>query len=441
MLHPYIIVALALALIILLSFKLKLHPFLSLFVGALFTGILSGQAIESVIAQLISGFGTTLGQIGWIIAFGTLLGVLLEKTKATQIIVGYLLRWIGIRRAGLALNLTGFLVAIPVFCDAAFILLSGINKGLQKRTGLPLSFFATALATGLYAAHVFVPPTPGPLAAAALLDANLGYVLIGGLAMAFPVALVGYFWAKFTHKKQLLQLQSFQASPKAPSARATKVFLPILVPVLLSAFKAVGNYPELTLKQTWGFALLQFLGHPIIALCVGISIAYFSNYTLLQNEKQLPQWISDGLAQAGVIILVTGAGGAFGAVLKGLQIADTLAATSATPLLALTLIFGMAAVLKTAQGSSTVAIVTTAALVAPILATLGLANPLGKVCSVLAIGGGALTVSHINDSYFWVVSQFSEMTPKQALKYYTTATALQGIIALGLLLLGYFLLF
>ena len=188
MLHPYIIVALALALIILLSFKLKLHPFLSLFVGALFTGILSGQAIESVIAQLISGFGTTLGQIGWIIAFGTLLGVLLEKTKATQIIVGYLLRWIGIQRR-LGIKSYVFLVAIPVFCDAAFILLSGINKGCQQEG--PLSF-CYCLSHRTLCGPCFCAP-PGAIGMA-LLDANLGYVLIGGL-LAFPVALVGYFWA------------------------------------------------------------------------------------------------------------------------------------------------------------------------------------------------------------------------------------------------------
>jgi len=423
--------------IVLSTIKAKIHPFLSLFTAALFVGIAAGIPIDQLIDLLSKGFGGTLSKIGFIIALGALIGSFLEKTKGTEVIVAYLLKWFGVKRSVLAMNLTGFIVSIPVFCDSAFVILSSINKTLSKKTKISLGVFAIALATGLFAAHVFVPPTPGPLAAAALLGANLGLLLIWGLIIGFIASLAGYLWAKKWSTKETYQEQKDTEVIEAEDLKLSLgVFIPILLPIVLIGLQSVAVYPTHPFGEEGLFKLINALGNPIIALFIGLIVAYLQS---INKSKEQFQWSIEALKDAGIIILITGAGGAFGTILKELDIASLLNFQSESGIGGLLIAFVFAAILKSAQGSSTVAIVTTSAFVAPLLTAFGLDSEIGKVFAVLAIGSGAMTISHINDSYFWVVSQFSDMDVKTALRSYSLGTLFQGIVSLSFVILIYLL--
>lgn len=430
-----LVVIAAIIFIVFATVKLKIHPFLSLFITALGVGLIAGNSAEEVVILLTEGFGNTLSKIGFIIAFGALIGTLLEKTKGTEIIVAYLLKWFGVKRSALAMNLTGFIVSIPVFCDSAFVILSSINKALSKKTKIGLGVFAVSLATGLFAAHVFVPPTPGPLAAAALLGADLGLVLIFGLIIGLLVSLSGYLWAKYRVNSEINLSEITTDNTTAKELKLTpRVFIPILLPIVLIGLKSIAEYPTHPMGSGVLFSGISALGNPIIALLIGVIVAYLGS---VKDKSEAFSWAVESLKEAGIIILITGAGGAFGTVLKTLDIASLLNFHSSSGLGGLAVAFLFAAILKTAQGSSTVAIVTTAAFIAPLLSAFGLDSQMGKVFSVLAIGAGAMTVSHINDSYFWVVSQFSDMDVKTALRSYTVATLVQGLIAIILVMGAY----
>ena len=424
--------------IIIATVKFKMHPIFSLTIAAIASGFLLGIAPKDIMSTMAEGFGNTLSGIGLVIAFGTVIGIYLEKTGSTQVLANSILKVIGLKRSPLALNLAGFVISIPVYCDSGYIILSSLNKAISKKTGIPTLVFAIALATGLYSAHVFVPPTPGPLAAAAILDADLGMVLIFGLLVAIPVSISGYFWARFIGKS----LQEDDISEKKetkeeiPSTvKPFQAFLPLLVPIILIAMKSVVDYPTHPLGEGVVFSIFNFLGSPVIALLIGVFFAFALGRKVTSEEKK--GWVPEAFKQAGAIVLITGAGGAFGAILRTMDIASIINLESSTGIGGLLIAFVISAVLKTAQGSSTVAIITTSAIIAPLLETFGLVSITDKALAVLAIGAGAMTVSHINDSYFWVVSQFSNMKVKTALRGHTLGTLVQGTVGILMILLLY----
>lgn len=424
--------------IIVATVKFKMHPIFSLTIAAIASGFLLGITPQDIMATMAEGFGKTLSGIGLVIAFGTVIGIYLEKTGSTQVLANSILKLIGLKRSPLAINLAGFVISIPVYCDSGFIILSSINKAISKKTGIPALVFAIALATGLYSAHVFVPPTPGPLAAAAILDADLGMVLVFGLLVAIPVSVSGYFWARFIGKS-LNETETVEVKKEKetiPSAvKPFQAFLPLLVPIVLIAMKSVADYPTHPLGEGWVFKILGFLGSPVIALLIGVFFAFALARKVPAEEKK--GWVPEAFKQAGAIVLITGAGGAFGAILRTMDIASIIDLESSTGIGGLLIAFVIAAVLKTAQGSSTVAIITTSAIIAPLLETFGLISITDKALAVLAVGAGAMTVSHINDSYFWVVSQFSNMNVKTALRGHTMGTLLQGTVGILMILLLY----
>ncbi|MDC6364997.1 MULTISPECIES: GntP family permease [Flavobacteriaceae] len=427
--------------IIVATVKFKMHPIFSLSIASVVSGFLLGLTPEEIMTAIGEGFGKTLSGIGLVIAFGTVIGIYLEKTGSTQVLANSILKLIGLKRSPLAINLAGYVISIPVFCDSGFIILSSLNKAISKRTGIPTLVFAISLATGLYAAHVFVPPTPGPLAAAAILDADLGLVLLLGLAVSIPVSLTGYFWARFIGKS-LEEEEHIQKPVEAEaiesSIKPIQAFLPLLAPIILIALKSIANYPTYPLGKTWVFYVLDFLGNPIIALLIGVLFAFMLGNNTPAKERQ--DWVATAFKQAGAIVLITGAGGAFGAILRTIDIASLISLESNSGVGGLLIAFVIAAVLKTAQGSSTVAIITTSAIIAPLLETFGLLSITDKALAVLAIGAGAMTVSHINDSYFWVVSQFSNINVKTALRGHTLGTLLQGVTGVTIILLLYWIL-
>lgn len=424
--------------------KWKVNPVFTLFLAAIFMGISQGLQPAFVIEKLLEGFGKTIAAIGFVIAFGTVIGVFLEKSGGTDVIAKKVLEKVPLKKSPLAMNLIGFITSIPVFCDSGFVILSSLNKSLSKKTNIPLMVFAVALATGLYATHVFVPPTPGPLAAAAVMKADIGLLMLVGLLLAIPVSLTGYLWAMLIKKKvvvdEALEEPSALNSGVEKSFVANnplwKVLLPLMLPIILIAIKSIINFPSKPLGEGILFQFFDFLGNPVMALLLGVFISVVSIASEEINIENKQQWINHAFKEAGLIILVTGAGGAFGAVLRELNLNEMIDPENGLVKNGLLLSFVLAALLKTAQGSSTVSIITTAAIVGPLLPLFGLETEFEKVLAVLAVGAGAMTVSHVNDSYFWVVTQFSSMNIKTALKSYTVATLLQGLVAISMVMLA-----
>ncbi len=411
--------------IIVLTSKVNLHPFLVLLFAAIIMGLVSRLPLNEIIDAIVNGFGGTLKSIGIVIACGTIIGTFLEKSGGARKMADVVLKMVGEKKSPLAMSITGFIVSIPVFCDSGFVILSSLAHALARRTGISLTILTIALGTGLYTTHVFVPPTPGPLAAAAALDADIGLVILLGLLVSIPVALAGLLWAKFIGRKIDIHpdpVSSTVADTYQPGA--LKTFAPILLPILLISLKSVADFPTAPFGTGFFKNFFDFIGNPIIALLIGVLTAFL----LPQQLKSVSfNWVSDGLKSAGSIILITGAGGAFGSVLKASDIGTVLGQTLAQWPLGIFLPFIIAAALKSAQGSSTVAIITTSAMLAPLLSSMGFVGMADKALVVLAVGAGAMTVSHANDSYFWVVSQFSKLNTANALKSHTLATLVQGV--------------
>jgi len=432
-----IIIFIVIIFIIIAIAKFKIHPFITLILASIIVGFLMGLDGSTILDKINQGFGKTLSSIGIIIGFGAIIGTFLEKSGGTATMAKYILKLIGDKKSPLAMNLTGILVSIPVFCDSGFIILSSLNKALSKKTGISLVVFAVALSTGLYVSHVFVPPTPGPLAAAAALDADLGLVILLGILLAIPTAFVGYLWAVRSGKsldvnqdEELKEVENDVITESKSGVLA--VFLPIIIPILLIALRSIANYPSQPFGDGVFVTISSFLGNPLVALFIGIVFAVQLVDKNTSVKKRLT-WVTSALKEAGVIILITGAGGAFGTVLRSGNLGE-LIGTEFTGLQAgIFLPFILAAILKTAQGSSTVAIITAATIIAPMMDVLGLNTEMSRALAVLAVGAGAMTVSHINDSYFWVVSQFSGMNTKTTLKSHTLATFVQGVTAILIL--------
>lgn len=445
----FFIIALSVIFVVILTAVLKVHPFLSLLFGAFFIGIASGMPLADVVASVNEGFGGLMAGIGLVIVFGTIIGVILEKSGAAYRMAEVVLRFIGEKRPQLAMSIIGFIVSIPVFCDSGFVILSSLKKALAKRAKVAIASMSVALATGLYATHTLVPPTPGPIAAAGNIgaEAYLGTIILIGFVVAVPAVAVGYLWAvKFASKIQVpedteeggLNYEEIVASfGKMPST--FNAFLPILLPIVLIAAGSIAN-----LAGDGGSiaSFLGFLGAPTVALLAGVlaALLLLPDY----SEKTLSGWIGEGLVAAAPILLITGAGGAFGRVIANSGVAELITAMDfgdfATGSLFLLIPFLIAAALKTAQGSSTAALVITSTLVAPLLPTLGIEGAIPLALVVMAIGAGAMTVSHVNDSFFWVVKEFSGMTITDAYKTQTVATLLQGVTTITVTMLLWFLL-
>jgi gluconate:H+ symporter, GntP family len=419
--------------------RLKLHPFIVLLLASYLAGALAGLSVESIAFTISRGFGDIMAYIGIVIVLGTIIGVILEKSNAAIKLAELVMQLVGKRFPGLAMSLIGYIVSIPVFCDSAFIILSSLKKSLVFKTGKPSVALSIALATGLYATHTFVPPTPGPIAAAGNLglEDQLGMVILFGLAVAFLAMFAGYIWASFAGEKYTTTEDSavFTENPaediRLPSA--AKSLLPILVPILLIAVRSIATYPARPLGNGFIHLFFDFAGQPVNALLAGFFLAFLLFPVF--NRGTLTGWIGDGISAAAPILLITGAGGAFGAILKEAQIGETLGNMLAGYKLGIFLPFIVAAAFKTAQGSSTVSLVATSALIAPLLPAIGLDSLYGKVLAVMATGAGAMTISHANDSFFWVVTQFSGMDVKTGYKTHTVASLIQGISAMAFIYL------
>ena len=423
-------ILIGLVLIVVFTSVLKYNTFLSIFVVSLLIA-LGTLPLQDVVPTILTGFGNTMKSIGLIIIFGIILGLILDKTHATKSIAHAILKLTGKKNAGLAVHSTGFITGIPIFCDSGFIVLQGINKSLVESTGKPMVFMASVLAAGLYSVHCLIPPHPGATAAAGIMSANIGQLIMIGLPVAAVAALSGFLWVKFitrndpnTRPIDDPDKKNQNEAIELPSA--FRSLLPIVVPVLLlsgrSAFLllAPGDQGART-------KIISFLGEPIIALMIGILLAV-SLYKKV-NSKELNELFDLSIEKAGTILAITAAGGIFGTVIKATGIGEVAGVYLAATGLGLFVPFLIASFLKTAQGSSTVAIMTTASIISPMLASLNLNGSYGIVLATLAMGAGSMFISHTNDSYFWVITKFSNLELKSTLRVWTTTTAVMGIFA------------
>lgn len=459
---PLIIVfIIAIVVMILAISKFKIHPFFAIMAVSILFGLVAGipltskpatdstAAVTGLADVISSGFSGTFTSIGLVIIFGAFIGIMLEKTGAALKMADCVVKLVGKNHPELAFLLMGWIVSIPVFCDSGFVILNPIRKAIVNRTRHSSVATTVALSLGLYISHCFIPPTPGPIAAANSLyqgfgqETNLLLVMgIGVLASILPL-IASYFFAIYIGKK-------VKARDEADSSEIVKTyeelvasygklpngfmsFAPIIIPIILmgvaSAFAMAGLSVE----------IIKFLGTPIIAIAVGAILAIW----LLAAQKKFKEFYdisNETLKTVGPILFITAAGGVLGKVIANTNmvsfIKDNAIFLSSVGIL---FPFLISAILKTAQGSSTVAITTTAGILAPLMTTLGLATPVLAALTVVAIGAGAMTVSHANDSYFWVVTNFGEMEVQDGYKTQTLGTLIAGLSSIVGVFILYFI--
>jgi len=427
------------ALIIALTFiiigivRWKIHPFFVLLLAAIGYGFITGMGVAEIISSVNTGFGSIMGKIGLIIFFGVAIGTILEKSGGAMVIATRLLKLIGEKSIHLAMMATGYLLSIPVFADSAFIIMNSLNKALSDKAKVSYAGTTAALALGLTATHVMVPPTPGPIAAAGILNAELGSVILWGLIVSMLSLVSCYFFAtKVASKVQIpIKIESSTDALHKPKLRLS--LLCIVIPIVLIVLKSVFDYPQFELTSSPVYSVIAFLGEPVIALLIGVILSLLLPDKLDGKVYSATGWLGDSLLIAAPIILITGAGGIFGAMLQNSGFAELITESFSGMSIGLFFPFLLAACLKTTQGSSTVALITTASIVAPMMPALGLEDPFMTTMTVLAIGAGSTVVSHANDSFFWVLTQLTGMDVKQGNQVHTLGTLIFGVSAIAII--------
>lgn len=436
-------ILLAILWIVLSTSKFKTHPLIALFFAAIYVGVTGGLGFLDSLEVFTAGFGALIGQVGMVIILGSIFGILLDQSRAAISIANFLWNGIGKRFPALSTTFLGSVVGIPVFCDSGFILLNPIGKNLAKTSGFSPLLFSISLAGGLYATHILIPPTPGPLAVAGLMGMGsyLGKVLIIGLAVLIPVILVTAWWAR---KLKFTQVESIENTPDQPTEfyQNTSVFWSvstIVIPLLLITLGNLGQF----FQNESIISALGILGHPIVAISVGMGIGFLKLRNPTDGQFLVKASFEKGILTAAPILVLTGAGAGFGAVLKGLGLEELIQGSllsSENGLFWILIAFCLAAFFKTAQGSSTSAMVISASIFLSIVPASLVVSSTQSALFIAAIGAGAMTVSHANDSYFWIVKEFSGLSVKEALKYYTSLTGLMGLTALLMVLFLHFIL-
>ena len=441
----------AIILMILMISKFKVHPFLALMSISLVLAIVAGIDLSKIPAMIGVGFSGTFKSIGIVIIFGTIIGTVLEKTGAALKLADMVVKLVGQRRPELAMLIMGWVVGIPVFCDSGFVVLNSIREALYKKISASPVAMSVALSGGLYASHVFIPPTPGPIAAAGTLGlgGNLLLVIIMGTVVSVPVLVAVYFFSKSIAKSVTISDKEADATITASYEELLNKFgklpsgflsiAPIIMPII---FMAVGSVIDVLAKQGMldKAALLPkiflFLGNPIIALAIGVIFCVF----LLADAKKMREFdhiTNESLKIAGPILFITAAGGVLGNVITEAGFVKFIEENASTiKAIGIFFPFIISAVLKTAQGSSTVAIITTASIMGAfsdgnsLMYILGFTSEISAALCVMAIASGAMCVSHANDSYFWVVTNFSKMTADQGYRTQTAMTFIMGVVGM-----------
>ncbi len=438
----------AILLLLFLVLKLKIHAFLSLLIVSIVVGIVTGMDFSKIMKSMQDGMGNTLGFVATVVGLGAIFGQMLEASGGAQTIAMSLLKHFGEKRASWALVLTGFIVAIPVFFDVGLIILIPIIYELTKQAKRSILYYAIPLLAGLVVTHAFIPPTPGPVAVAEILDVQLGWIIIMGFIVGIPTAIIaGPVFGRYISGKIKLNAPDYfadapvdQEQEGLPSFRT--IILIILLPLLLIVASSVAEvlFDKGLLQNESVYQIVSLLGHPFTALILSTLLAmYVLGIRRGFKKDELMQLANKALGPAGLIILVTGAGGVFKQILIDSGVGDMLAeqlANSAMP--PIVLAFIIAAVVRVVQGSATVSMITAAGIMAPLIGLFDLGQA-DKALLVLAIAAGSTILSHVNDSGFWLVGKYLGMDEKQTLRSWTVMETIVSLVGFSLvLLLSYF---
>ncbi|PIB34322.1 gluconate transporter [Reichenbachiella sp. 5M10] len=428
-----LLIAVVFGVVVLLSLilRLKVHPFLALLIASIVVGIGAGLAPDLLFEHLVSGIGGTLGFVATIVGLGAIMGAILEKSGGAASLASWMISRSGEDKAPWALMLAGFFVAIPVFFDVAFIILLPMAIAIKNKTQKPLLLYAMPLLAGLAITHAFIPPTPGPVAVADILGADIGWVILFGAIVGLPVAVVSgpilaQYVSRYVRSPEVQHPSSLSHEYVSPQS----VLLIILFPITLVIAQTIVKSSPTLGQHIPGYLadMIIVVGHPFSALILANLLAwYFLGIRKGFTRGQLLDVSSDSFRQAGAIILLTGAGGGFKQILietgAGTMIADSLGGSSLPPVL---FCFVVATIVRVVQGSSTVAMVTAAGFTAPLIPLFGVSE-LEKAVLVIAIASGASMTSHVNDSGFWLVQQYLGLTEKQTFQTWTLMTTIIGL--------------
>lgn len=438
--HLLLVTFLSIGLLLYLVLRVKLHPFLSLLITAMFLGVTSGMPLSKVNTAIQNGLGGTLGFVATVVGIGGIFGQILEASGGTEAIARNLIRRFGKDKAHWSLVIAGFLIAIPVYFDVGFIILVPVVYALAKDTKRSTLFYAIPLLAGLAVTHTFVPPTPGPVAVADMLGADLGWVILIGSLIGLPVAiLAGPVFGSYISKKidvappkhmmEELNNGTEQTECSLPSftAVATIIGMPLLLMVVKSVIELLIKLGYM--QEGIVYDISVFVGHPFTALIIAtLMAAYFLGTRRGFTRKQLLDVSAKALAPAGMIILIIGSGGAFKEMLIQSGVGNVLAeGISATKLPPIVLAFIIAAAVRITLGSATVSMITAAGIIGPILEAYTLSE-IHLALIVISIASGATILSHVNDSGFWLVGKYLGLTEMQTLRSWTV---METIIALG----------
>ncbi|EPY6471740.1 GntP family permease [Clostridium sporogenes] len=444
------------SILVFLILKTKIHTFLALIIAAATTGLVGGMPPNKIIDSISKGFGGTLGSIGIIIGFGVMMGQIFEVSGAAERMARTFIKFLGKKREELALAITGFIVSIPIFCDSGFIILAPLAKAISKKTKKSVVSLGVALGLGLVITHSLVPPTPGPVGVAGIFGVSVGSFLLWGIPLAIPMAIAGMFYGKYIGKKiyqipgdeedqwirteyqePVYDFEHEEDNKELPST--FMAFAPIITPIILILINTI---LDVLIKQKSivpsGFTnMVQFLGSPIIAVGIGLVIAIYGLAGKLNKEEVINE-MEKGIKSAGIIILVTGGGGALGMVLRDSGTGDYIAKLIAGSHMPVVLIpFIIASLVRLIQGSGTVAMITAASITAPIVA----ASNVNPILAALGACMGSLLFSYFNDSYFWVVNRsLGIKDAKEQIKVWSVTTTIAWAVGLVELIILSFIL-
>ncbi len=435
-----LIVVAGVTLLLLMVLKFKLNAFIALLITSIVVGIMAGMPLQNISASIQEGMASTLGFVATVVGLGAIFGQMLESSGGAKSLAHYLLKKFGTKKAPWALSLTGFIIGIPVFLDVGFIILIPIVYALTRDTKRSVLYYAIPLLAGLAVTHTMVPPTPGPTAVSEILGVDLGWVIMMGLLVGLPCAVIaGPFFGRFIAKKIYIPAppELREAVPEAgsPAAKlpsfgiiALIIMTPLLL-ILMSTFIKLG-VDKGVLTSSFLTELLIFIGHPFTALIIATLISILLCIKRKMSGQSILDLSTKALGPAGIIILVTGAGGVLKQILVDSGIGKILAesiADSSIPLIVLAWV--LAALVRITQGSATVAMITAAGIMSPLLSSFSLDQP-NIALIVIAIAAGATILSHVNDSGFWIVSKYLGMNEKQTLQSWTvmeTIIAVSGL--------------
>lgn len=429
------------ALLLTLIIRLKLNAFLALLISAIWVGIAGGLSTNEIIDSISSGMGSTLAFVATIIGLGAIFGAFLEHSGGAQALAMFLLKKGGEQRARLALLITGFIVAIPVFFDVGLIILLPIVNALSQKSGKHILHFALPLITGLAVTHSFIPPTPGPVAVAEILQVDLGYAILIGMGIGLPITLLcGLYLSRLITPEMMAEAQAIELEFEYDAGLVKTIFLvlgfPLLLILLGSLFNTLSS--EQVIAEAKWIEILSFLGHPFIALIIATLLAiFFLGTERGLDKKALFEVSNQSLAPAGSIILITGAGGVLKTMMINTGIGDMIGSAMANANFSVILLaYLVAALVRIMQGSATVAMLTAAGIVAAVLPEMNL-TMMDRTFVMMAIAAGSVVASHVNDSGFWLVNRYLNQTVPETIRAWTIQSSFISVSSFILIFMLY----